>query len=333
MDRKQLASIYGIGTALAATIVTFNEWDKVDQIINNTDKDGFRIITLADEAYPKLLKEIYDAPILFWLKGDTEVLNTDSIAIVGTRKASSYGKEMAEYFATELIKEGLTVTSGLAYGIDSIAHQASLKAKGRTIAVLGSGIDKIYPSKNIRLAHRIADQGGAVISEFPPGTGPDAGNFPVRNRIVSGLSLGTLVIESGLEGGSMITAKAALDQNREVFVVPHSVKNKTGAGCNNLIKTGQGKLIQTVEDILNEISIYRKPHKGKATRPEERKWKSVELDAMATSICELLEESPKHIDDIGEQLDVPVHVLLSKLLELEMQECVRQNTGKIFQLK
>lgn len=333
MSRAQLTSVYGIGEQTAEQILKFNDWKEADEIIEDVERSKYQLLTYADEAYPKLLKQIYDPPILLWLRGDTTALDTDSIAMVGTRKASSYGKKMASRLARELVEAGLTIVSGLAYGIDAASHKATLEAGGKTIAVLGSGIDNIYPSKNIRMAFEMAEHGGAVISEFPPGTEPDSGNFPVRNRIVSGLSLGTLVVESGLKGGSMITASSALDQNREVFVVPHAADSKNGAGCNHLIKTGQGKLVQSVDDILNEINIHREKPSKSHSKPVEKKWKSVEMDELETSICQLLENGPMHIDDIGEELELPTHQLLPKLLELEMQDCVEQQAGKIFQLR
>lgn len=330
---NQLTSVYGIGKATADQILAFNNWEEADRIIEETEQSEYNLITLADDVFPRLLKEIYDPPILLWLRGEPEVLDTDSIAIVGTRSASTYGKEVAGRFAEKLVEAGLTVVSGLAYGIDAAAHRATLHAGGRTIAVLGSGIDNIYPTQNVRLAYDMAEQGGAVISEFPPGTDPDASNFPVRNRIVSGLTLGTLVVESGIKGGSMITATSALDQNREVFVVPHSLQSKTGVGCNYLIKSGQGKLVQTVDDILNEIVIQRKDEIQKEPIPTERRWKELDLDELSTSICELLEDSPHHIDELGEKLGYPTHKLLPKLLELEMQDCIRQTAGKNFELR
>ena len=172
--------------------------------------------------YPFSLKQIYDPPILFWLKGNPEALSKPGIGVIGTRNATPYGRKMAERLSKDIGEKGLCIFSGLAYGVDSIAHKAALDVGAPTVAVLGSGIDNLYPRKNADIANRIFKEGGAVISEFPLGTNPDAGNFPVRNRIISGLGLGVLVIESAMQGGSMITAKLALDQNREVFAVPHS---------------------------------------------------------------------------------------------------------------
>jgi DNA processing protein len=205
------------------------------------------------------------------------------------------------------------------------------------VAVLGSGIDWIYPSDHKGLAKEIVETGGAIISEFPLGTAPEMGNFPVRNRIVSGMSLGTLVVASGLEGGSMITAKSALDQNREVFVIPHPVGHPNAIGCNSLIKRGMGKLVQNVEDILCEISIHIEEKEAESdsedkSRSSQNKWESMELDNLSTSICEALDEQSLHIDHLAEQLEIETHKLMPKLLELEMQGAIRQTAGKNFEL-
>lgn len=328
----KLQSIDGIGPVVAKSIQTFNDWEEVDRLLEKTEKTGAQIITFQDGIYPKLLREIYDPPVLLWIKGDPLVLSTEGIAVVGTRRATSYGLEKAKEFSKELAQQGLGVVSGLAYGVDKAAHQATLKAGGKTVAVLGSGIDNIYPAKHAGLAKEMVESGGGVISEFPPGTNPDAGNFPVRNRVVSGLTLGTLVIESGLKGGSMITARSALDQNREVFAIPHSLNNRNGEGCNAIIKRGWGKLVQGIEDIMVEIPV-RQASEVSGEQPKEARWKSTELDELGTSICELLDKEPLHIDDLSERLSEPPHKLLPKLLELEMLECLKQTAGKIFELK
>lgn len=332
MDRGHLQSINGVGPATAAEVVSFNDWDEVDRVIKRAEKLGVELMTYWDEDYPSLLREIYDPPILLWIKGNRNALNNDSIAVVGTRRASRYGLDMAERFSTGLAETGLTIVSGLALGIDGAAHKAVVECGGCTVGVLGSGIDKIYPNKHIRLAHNIIDSGGAVISEFPVGTNPDAGNFPVRNRIVSGLSLGTLVVESGLEGGSMITAKSAIDQNREVFVIPHSLGNANSEGCNSLIKRSMGKLVQNVDDILEEIEVHLQVSRNHRSAVTEKNWESKDLDDLSVTICEKLAEGPIHIDRLAELLGMQTHKLLPKLLQLEMQKCIRQSAGKNFEL-
>jgi len=335
LDRHELESIRGIGPKTADEVVTFNAWEKVDEILEKTDRTGAEIMTYWDDDYPMLLREIYDPPLILWIKGDRNVLNTDGVSIVGTRKAGKYAIKMAKKFAEELVEHNLTITSGLAYGIDGAAHKATVDAGGKTVAILGSGIDWIYPSDHKELASEIVETGGAIISEFPLGTAPEMGNFPVRNRIVSGMSLGTLVVASGIDGGSMITAKSALDQNREVFVVPHPVGHPNAIGCNSLIKRGMGKLVQQVDDILTEIEAHinrSDDTESKEKAISKKNWESKDLDEFSIQICEILEENALHIDKLAEKLDKPTHQLMPKLLELEMAGCVRQTAGKDFEL-
>lgn len=334
LDSETLVQVEGIGPTVASSIQTFNRWDEVDRLLELTLKSGSQIISYQDERYSKLLREIFDPPILLWVKGKPELLSSQGVAVVGTRRATDYGKRQATYFSKELVGKGLTVVSGLAYGVDAVAHKTALEAGGKTIAVLGSGIDNIYPAKHMALARQIEESGGAVISEFPPETNPDAGNFPVRNRIVSGLTLGTLVIESGLKGGSMITARSALDQNREVFAIPHSLDNRNGEGCNAIIKRGWGKLVQDIDDILVELPVEMDTaHGSSVAKTKKDTWKRLELDDLSVSICELLEKESIHIDKLSESLKMPPHKLLPKLLELEMMNCVRQTAGKNFELQ
>jgi len=332
MNRRELQSVEGIGPATADGILSFDEWEEVDHILQKTADMGAELMAFGDEDYPPLLREIYDPPLLLWIKGNRRALDTGSVAIVGTRRAGSYGKDAAKYFAKGLSKLGLTIVSGLAYGIDAAAHRATVEANGCTVAVLGSGIDTIYPAVHKKLAADIIDAGGAVISEFPLGTAPDAGNFPVRNRVVSGLSLGTLVAASGIAGGSMITAKLALDQNREVFVVPHPIGTPNAIGCNNLIQRGMGKLVQDVEDILAEIEVHVSAEDEMDTLSDEPRWRSLELDDLSAAVCRALQQNTLHIDHLAEQVGVKSHKLLPKLLELEIQQCIRQTSGKNFEL-
>lgn len=335
MSRPQLEAFDGIGPAIAETILGFEDWNNVDSVLEQTEKNGAQIISYYDKEYPPLLREIYDPPILLWVKGDPEALDVPGIAVVGTRRATNYGLNMAQQYSKQLVDNGLSVVSGLAFGVDATAHKGTLEAGGKTVAVLGSGIDVIYPQKHAGLAAKIIEKGGAVITEFPLGTPPDAGNFPERNRIVSGLTLGTLVIESGLKGGSMITAQSALMQNREVFVIPHSLENTNGVGCNHLIKRAAGKLVQSVQDILEELPDMKFTQTDSlhvTENSKEHHWESLELDEDAQAICEILEEEPMHIDAMSEALGKSSHQLLAKLLELEMMDCIRQKAGKNFEL-
>lgn len=333
-SRIDLKKFEGIGSLIAKEIATFKDWDKVDQILERTEKIDADIVTVFDEDYPIYLKHIYSPPALLWVKGRKKTLNEQGVAVIGTRKPSYYGKKMAAEITQKLVEEGLCIFSGLAYGIDGIAHKTAIESEGITVAVLGSGIDNIYPKKHSKLAQKIIENNGAIITEFPPGTMPDAGNFPVRNRIVSGMSLGVLVVESGVQGGSMITAELGLDQNREIFAIPHNIDNKSGTGCNYLIKIGAAKLVQNIDDIMNELSFKRKNETTEsAGMVNAKRWDEMDLDPLSTSICELLQEKPVQIDDIGEELETPTSKLLVSLLQLEMKGLVEQQAGKYFKLK
>jgi DNA processing protein len=331
IPKRDLMVLPGIGPGTASGIRSFNAWDQVDRILEKSVRSGYQLITIDDPDYPTRLKQIYDPPVLFWCLGNKQALNLDAISVIGTRNPSNYGRKMAIGFTGDLIDHGLCIISGLAYGIDSLAHRVSVERRSSTVAVLGSGLDRIYPTENIPLANAILEHGGAIITEFPPGTKPDAVNFPVRNRIVSGSSLGTLVIETAKEGGSMITANLALEQNREVFVVPHPVNSPKGYGCNSLIKNGCGKLVQNVHDILEELPFrIMERHQSKTSDPV---WESAALTDVQKKICTILGEyGIIHVDQISRIADIPVNALLGCLLELEISGCVRSISGKQFQL-
>lgn len=330
MKLPDLLRVDRFGEHIAKNLVQFDGWKTVDKILENTEKTGAKLLAYDDENYPGMLRHIYDPPPVLWLKGDEQVLNNPGIAVIGTRQPGKYGLDQTAYWTKLLVQKNICINSGLAYGVDAKAHQTAVDSNGKTIAVMGSGIDNIYPAKNRKLAERIIDKGGAVLSEFPPGTAPDAINFPARNRIVSGMSHGVLVVESGIKGGSMITARSALDQNREVFVIPHPLGYGKGEGCNYLIRSGQGKLVQSLSDILDEISIQTEPVSGKPDiRPD---WKNMDLSEEGIEICTLLEEKELHIDQLSELAGKPVFKLLPVLLELEMNDIVKQKAGKYFEL-
>jgi DNA processing protein len=332
MKLPDLLRFDGFGKKVAKSFVQFEDWKKVDSILEQTENAGADLISWDDEFYPPLLKHIFDPPPLLWVKGNKKVLTYDGVAVVGTRRASKYGLKQAADWAGKLTGAGLCVNSGLAYGVDAASHKAALETGGRTIAVLGSGIDVIYPAKNSKLASDIIEQGGAIITEHPPGAAPDAANFPERNRIVSGMSHGTLVVESGVKGGSMITARSALDQNREVFVIPHPLDSIGGQGCNYLIRTGQGKLVQSIDDILDEISIHTDSNSEYVEESPRKKWESMDLDELSEKICELLADNELHIDQVSEKIQKPTYALLPILLDLEMKGAIKQKAGKYFEL-
>lgn len=331
MSLPDLLKFDGFGEQVAKNFAHFDDWEKVDSILEETEKNGAELISIDDEHYPPLLRHTYDPPVLLWVKGNKNALLSDGIAVVGTRRPGKYGLRQAEEWAGKISNAGLSVNSGLAYGIDAASHRAALVSGGTTVAVLGSGIDVIYPSRNTKLADDIMEQGGAVITEYPPGAAPDAVNFPGRNRIVSGMSHGVLVVESAIKGGSMITARYGLDQNREVFVIPHPLNYMGGEGCNYLIRTGQGKLVQSIEDILDEISVQTKKESADSVHTK-RKWESLELNETSKEICRILTENELHIDQISEIIQKPVYTLLPTLLDLEMKGAVKQKAGKYFEL-
>ena len=274
--KKLLSYFHLLENAWSADFSEFNQAGLSQSLVNQIKKQRLKInpdwemeriskekislITVQDKNYPKLLKEIYAPPPLLYIKGNIEPKDDFSIGIVGTRKLSLYGRQITPLITADLARAGLTIVSGLAKGIDTIAHQAAIKTKGRTIAVLGSGLDKknIYPAINRRLAEEIS-QSGAVISEYPIDTEPLAQHFPQRNRNISGLSLGVLVIEAPEKSGALITAKDALEQNRDVFAIPGHILSSNSLGPNNLIKMG-AKLVSTANDIIEELNLPLKTY-------------------------------------------------------------------------
>ena len=294
-----------------------------DQIIEKLNQEKIKIIKLNDDNYPRLLSEIYDPPALLYCKGN---LKKDEccIGIVGTRKVSSYGKQVTEDFASKLTKSNLTIVSGMALGVDSFAHNAVLKLKSRTIAVLGTGIDdkSIYPRSNYYLSKKIVSEGGAVISEFPIGTLPLRYNFPQRNRIISGLSLGVLVIEAGEKSGALITASCALDQNRDVFATPGNIYSTVSIGPNNLIKQG-AKLVTKAEEILEFLNIEQAVSfsENKKILPET---KEEEL------IINCLSHEAIHIDSITRRTNLAINKVGSILIMMEMKGMIKNTGGMMY---
>ena len=334
----ELMRIDGVGKERAVSLTKFDDWSTVDRIIDKTHRTGSRLLALSDPDYPPLLKQIFDPPIILWVRGNIDTLNKPGIAVVGTRNPGRYGLEQTEKWSAEICENRLSVNSGLAYGVDSKAHKTAVSSGGATVAVLGSGIDRIYPHRNQKLAADIVASGGAVVSEYPPGTKPDAANFPERNRIVSGLSLGTFVIESGIKGGSMITARLALDQNREVFVVPHQLGYLKGEGCNYLIRTGQGKLVQSMDDILEELPMVAQHENGHIdefrTVQVSKKWEADDsLTETEMDLCRTIGDQSVHIDLIAEKMQTEPFKLSSLLLNLELKGLIQQKAGKYFELK
>lgn len=323
---RELLKVQGIDKSLALAVARHKGGESFagDQL-RHLNKIGGRIITLWDKDYPDLLKRIYDPPPFLFVLGRFEPDDRYALAVVGTRTPSLYGQKVAETFSSELSLQGVSIVSGLARGVDTIAHSAALKSGGRTIAVIGSGLDVPYPPENKKLLETIAGR-GIVVSEFPMGTKPDAPNFPRRNRIISGLSLGTIVIESGEDGGAMITASTALDQDREVFALPGSVLEKRSAGPHRLIREGRAMLVNSTDDIVEELRTKLKPILKENRGPEM----VIELSLFERKIIDALKSEPLHIDVIAEATSLSTSDSLVTLLGLEFKDLVKQLPGKFF---
>lgn len=248
LTKGELEKIDGIGEHIAENILDSNVRKNVDLHIKYMEKNHIEIVSINEKEYPENLKQIYDPPISLYIRGNKEILNQKNMAIVGCRNCSEYGKKATKYFAYQLAKDKFNIVSGLARGVDSYAHLATLCAKGKTIAVLGNGLDQIYPKENIGLANEILKNGGAIISEYPLGTKPEKMNFPARNRIISGMSNGVIVVEAKEKSGSLITADFALEQGREVYAVPGNINSVNSVGTNFLIKQG-AKIVTHYSDI------------------------------------------------------------------------------------
>ncbi|MFH1710263.1 MAG: DNA-processing protein DprA [bacterium] len=291
------------------------------------------ILKITDKEYPELLKRIYDPPEELYIKGNASVLNSRCIAIVGTRTATNYGKEIARRFSYELAQCGFTVVSGLAEGIDTEAHIGALEAGGKTVAVFGCGIDRIFPPQNIGLSEDI-EKSGALVSEYKPGTPAAKWTFPRRNRIISGLSLGVVMVEGHWDSGAMITAKLALDEGREVFAVPGNIAIDQTKGPHWLIKHG-AKLVENVDDILEEFNVKRvagPSRRGLAEVDGEVK-KGIDhsqLSSDEVKIISCLTKEPKHVDEISAESKTGSHETLGVLSVLEIKGLVKQMPGKYF---
>jgi DNA processing protein len=297
------------------------DWRAVDLDLQWQQQENCHILTLNDLSYPSLLKEIANPPPILFVQGDVKVLNKQQLAIVGTRYPSHQGIEMAYNFANYLVTLGFTITSGLALGIDTASHQGALanKTQGATVAVLGCGLDQIYPAQNKKLALEIIAH-GAVISEFPLGVRPLPGNFPSRNRIISGLSLGVLIVEAALKSGALITAQLAGEQGREVFVLPGSIYNAKAKGCHQLIKQG-AKLVESGADILEELNGLLRPEITKSCAPWQNKANISVKPPLANEHLELLSyinQQMISVDEVILQSGYPAYAVSSILMQLEL---------------
>lgn len=319
----ELAAVRGIQPAAVSSILTYDYREAAEQECRAVRRAGVGVVTLHSPHYPLSLRELPDAPPLLYVKG--ELLSGETtVAIVGSRRASAYGLATTEQLARELARHGVTVVSGMARGIDAAAHRGSLAEGGRSIGVLGCGVDIVYPAENRTLFTEMADR-GALVSEFPMGTLPLAENFPRRNRIISGLSLGVLVVEAAEGSGSLITAQCALEQGRDIFAIPGNIHSMNSRGAHRLIKQG-AKLVERVEDILEELP-GRVP--SKEFPPAQPRFVFSPREA---AIYSALSPTPLHIDDITAKCALTVAEVSAILLRLELNGAIIQHPGKLFSI-
>jgi DNA processing protein len=323
------------------SIVLRDRHDAAATELERVRETGADVLVLDDGTYPQLLREISDPPITLYVKGDwAACFDAPCVAVVGSRRCSTYGQNVATLLARDLASRGITIVSGLARGIDAAAHRGALEAGGRTVAVLGTGIDEVYPRDHKKLAEEILARGGALVSQFPLGTPPIPENFPYRNRIISGLSLGTVLVEAAENSGSLITARLAMEQNREVFAVPGNVTSRNSFGTNYLIKGAGAKLVQQWQDVVAELPQEiaarllppePKKRRGKSEGAASSSVVPADLTDDERAVLRLISaDEPSHIDTLAEESKLGLSNLTSALLGLEMRELVRQLPGRCF---
>ena len=324
-----LIEVKGIGSSLAERVVREHSSINLDRAWAEFELKGFSYVMWDEDDYPCLLKEIYDAPPLLYYLGDIHVSAAPCLAIVGSRRHTAYGKDVAYKFAADLSNYDITIVSGMARGIDTWAHKGALDAGGNTLAVLGCGLDICYPPENRTLMGKIC-KSGAVISEFPPRSEPFPQNFPRRNRIISGLSAGTIVVEAGERSGALITTDFALEQGREVFAVPGGIKSPYSRGCHKLIKEG-AKLVEKVEDILEELQFF--PENEAAISHAKTLGEAVEqgqLNVDEIKLMEAIPYEPLALEEIVKISKMPVSTVNTLLLNMELKGIIKQLPGKYF---
>ncbi len=328
----------GIQAVSAQSLATGKSAELAREELARARDANITVVSMDDPLYPRRLKEIYDPPVILYVRGNTEILNQPGIAVVGTRHPTPYGSGMAERLSCDLAGQGLVIISGMARGVDTASHRGAISAKGKTVAVFGTGVDVIYPKENSRLSEQILFGGGALISEFPLSTFAAPQNFPIRNRIISGMSIGVLVVEAAEYSGTRITARLALEQNRDVFAVPGNVTNKNSWGPNTLIKQG-AKLVATWEDVWEDLPTEVRLALTPPPSPESADANSASLfpdDGLPPHerrILSLLKaDEATHIDQIVEKLESELSSseIFAALFELELNGKVRQMPGKNF---
>lgn len=323
-NKEGWQSIKGIGPKLAGQIQDVLEDDEYKKEFEKIQEAGCRVVTREDDAFPTLLDQIHDPPILLYVKGTLEPDNLN-IGVVGTRGSTFYGEKQGKRLSTMMSYRGVSVVSGLARGIDTAAHHGTLEAGGHTIAVLGSGIHNVYPADNEELAGRIAEE-GALVSELPMDAPPEAQNFPQRNRIIAGLSAGVLVVEAPERSGALITANLALEQNREVFAIPGNIDSPQSYGCNQLIQEGAHCVLH-VDDIFDEIQHFSFSESSEESRRDIYSSPEFEEEENRRIFEALEKQTPKSVDDLTQELEMNGSEISSRLTRLEIQEVVQRLPG------
>lgn len=326
--KLQLTRVHGIGEDTAEAIAAWEKTIDLAAELKRCDDFGCHVLTQSDAAYPALLREIYDPPIVLYVKGELSEKDKNAVAMVGSRQTTHYGIETARKLAYQLAYVGVTVVSGGARGIDTAAHQGALQAKGRTVAVLGNGINIVFPPENRELFERIADN-GAVITQFPFNRPADKQTFPIRNRIVAGMTLGTLVVEANLASGALITANFATDYGRQVFAVPGRIDSPRSKGCHDLIKKG-AKLCESAEDVLSEFEYLFPASNRPPSVAETGQLPALELGENEQRIFDALGEEALHIDDVIRRSGLSASPVSVALLGLEMKRIIRQEPGRLY---
>ena len=326
---SSLEKIEGIGAVRANSIKDFSDFHLAEQELKFIEKYKIKTLFLTDSDYPKRLLNCYDSPTLLFYKGSADLNASKVLAIVGTRSNTEYGKQFTDKLLEDLAGENILIMSGLAHGIDAIAHRAALRNKLPTVGVVGHGLDKVYPYENTNLAKEMIKEGGGLLTEFFSGSRPDKYNFPLRNRVVAGLSDATIVVETNIKGGSMITAKLADAYNRDVFAVPGRANDKASSGCNHLIKYNKAILLTDAEELLAVLGW--KPNKREKVKPQKELF--IELAPEERKIIELLQaKETVHIDEINLQSGLSSSSTAAAILNLELQNVIASLPGKMYKL-
>ena len=327
-SKSQLLQVRGIGEETAEAIANWEKTVNLSSELKRIQEYGCHILTQTDADYPDLLRQIYDPPIVLYVKGRLSARDKNAVAMVGSRLTTHYGLETARKLAYQLAYVGVTVVSGGARGIDTAAHQGALSAKGRTVAVLGNGINIVFPPENVELFERIAAH-GAVLTQFPFNRKADKQSFPIRNRIVAGMSLGTVVVEANLASGALITANFAVEYGRQVFAVPGRIDSPQSKGCHDLIKKG-AKLCEGAEDVLSEFEYLFPPSNRPPSPAETGTLPALTLSENEQKVYEVLSHEEVALDDVIRRSGLPASAASVTLLSLEMKRLIKQLPGKLF---